>query len=105
MYIRPEIDCVSLLDSRWFTCDLPTTNGVRQSSQYRRLEIRVMEAGGLAKADRFGLSDPYVVIRANGQTQVRSGCCTGIRKGFKMNPNALYTATTLARVSRVCRNL
>lgn len=38
-----------------------------------------MEAGGLAKADRFGLSDPYVVIRANGQTQVRFGCCSGKR--------------------------
>ncbi|CAM9193761.1 unnamed protein product [Scytosiphon promiscuus] len=43
---------------------------VLQSSQYRRLEIRVIEARGLAKADRFGLSDPYVVIRANGNTQL-----------------------------------
>eukprot|EP00752_Nemacystus_decipiens_P007665 g6853.t1 len=41
-----------------------------QSSQYRRIEIRVMEARGLAKADRFGLSDPYVVIYANGQTEL-----------------------------------
>lgn len=30
-----------------------------------------MEAHGLAKADRFGLSDPYVVIRANGQKEVK----------------------------------
>lgn len=30
-----------------------------------------MEAHGLAKADRFGLSDPYVVIRANAEKQVR----------------------------------
>lgn len=49
-----------------------------QSSQYRRLEIRVIEARGLAKADRFGLSDPYVIIRANGQTQVQdtAACST-----------------------------
>lgn len=44
-----------------------------QSSQYRRLEIRVWEAHGLAKADKFGPSDPYVVIRANGEKQVMDG--------------------------------
>ncbi|CAM9127974.1 unnamed protein product, partial [Hapterophycus canaliculatus] len=50
-----------------------TTSGksvALQSSQYRRLEIRVIEARGLAKADRFGLSDPYVVIRANGNAEL-----------------------------------
>lgn len=51
---------------------IPPTH--RQSSQYRRIEIRVMEARGLAKADRFGLSDPYVVIYANGQTEVNLPC-------------------------------
>lgn len=49
---------------------LHSAHDPRQSSQYRRVEIRVMEARGLAKADRFGLSDPYVVIYANGQTEV-----------------------------------
>lgn len=29
-----------------------------------------MEAHGLTKVDKFGLSDPYVVVRANGGKEV-----------------------------------
>lgn len=77
-----------------------------QSSQYRRLEIRVIEARGLAKADRFGLSDPYVIIRANGKTQVQDAAACGTFLGTRFNAyrhiarwRASLLSKTIARAS------
>ncbi|CAM9268105.1 unnamed protein product, partial [Discosporangium mesarthrocarpum] len=43
---------------------------ISNNSQYRHLEVRIMEAHGLAKADRFGLSDPYVEVYVNGDRKM-----------------------------------
>lgn len=80
-----------------------------------------MEARGLAKADRFGLSDPYVVLRVNKHKQVHTykstffksnHCCDfadEILPPLKLRelPNPIYSGSNsyTSTVFCVCRCL
>lgn len=79
---------------------LYNVNNRRQSSQYRRIEIRVIEARGLAKADRFGLSDPFVVIYANGQTEVKF-CVHLMKRMETLNHFPMYVAPETREIPKV----
>ncbi|CAM9421128.1 unnamed protein product, partial [Choristocarpus tenellus] len=41
-----------------------------QRTKFLQLEVRIMEAHGLAKADRFSVSHPYVALYVNGDKQL-----------------------------------